>query len=328
MRTATRILFFCLFAFLVQASFAQSDSTKAGKEKNWWKKGKPYVIVTNDGTEYIGEVVGDNDREVLIMTKTMGKLYIPKYSIKTIELLESDNFANGQYIDENNHRNYYIAATNALPFKKGEMRMSMYYFGGFSGTYSLNENVALGLHTTIIGAPMAISLKTSFLLSDKSYIGTDIHVGSLTYLQRSSYVGSIAAKYTSGNEKTNFSLMGGIGFASILQYKYIQTGPYGGTQQSYHENDNSYFFNASFFHRLTKNAGFAAEGWVVPKAKFGLLGIGIRTFRKKDMSWVFGFYNLIYQSNQPYYSNGYYNQSSSPVTSFIPIPYFGANFKL
>jgi hypothetical protein len=324
-----RFTFVLLLSLLVHASFAQSDTTKTGKEKAWWKKGKPYVIVTNDGTEYVGEIVGDNDREVLILTKTMGKLYIPKYSIKKIELLEKNNFENGEFIDENNHRNYYMTATNALPFKKGEMRMTMYYIFGFSGNYSINENVSLGLHSTIIGAPMAVSLKTSFLVSDNNYVGTDVYLGSLTYIKKSSYIGSIAVKYTKGDERTNLTLMGGIGFASILQYHYVPSGYYSGSSQPFHENDNTYFVNASFFHRMTKKAGFAAEGWIVPKSRFGLVGLGFRTFRKKDVSWTFGFYNLIYQSKQPYYTNGYsYGQSSTPVTSFVPIPYFGANFKL
>jgi hypothetical protein len=323
-----RFTFILLLGLLAHTSFAQNDSTKAGKDKVWWKKGKPYVIVTNDGTEYIGEIVGDNDREVLIVTKNMGKLYIPKYSIKTIELLEKDNFENGEFIDENNHKNYYLAATNALPFKKGEMRLSMYYIFGLSGSYAISENVSVGLHTTIIGAPMGISLKTSFMVSDNNYVGTDIHVGSLTYIQKSSYVGSIAVKYTKGDERTNLTLMGGIGFASILQYHYVSTGYYSGAYQPYHRNDNSYFLNASFFHRMTKKAGFTAEGWMVPKSRFGLIGLGVRTFRKKDVSWSLGFYNLIYQSSHPYYSNGYYNQPTSPITTFVPIPFFGATFKL
>lgn len=308
-----------IFLYLsVFASIAQTDSTVVGKEKIWWKKGKPYVIITNDGTEYLGEIVGDNDREILINTKTMGKLYIPKYAIKSVELLDSSNFSNGEFIEDNNHPHYYMAATNVLPYKKGELRLTMFYFGGYSGTYAINENVMLGVHTTLIGAPMGVSLKTSFMMSDKNYVGTDMHIGSLTYLQKSSYVGSVAAKYTHGDDHTNFTLMGGIGFASILRYKYINS-----VSTPYHRNDNSYYFNASLFHRLTKNAGFTAEGWIIPKNNFGLAGIGIRTMKKKDASWVFGFYNLIFQDKY-----GYNNYSNSSTTIFIPIPYFGATFRL
>src|SRR5688572_8454728 len=205
-KTNTYIILLLSFFLLTQISLAQKDSTKAGKENIWWKKGKQYVVVTNDGTEYVGEIVGDNDREILIMTKTMGKLYIPKYSVKSVTIIDKSNFENGEFLDENRHRNFYMLGTNVLPFKKREFRVSHAYFTGFSGTYAINENVAVGLQTSIIGTPMGLVLKTSFLVSDKNYVGTDFNIASLTYIQSSSYIGNISAKYTHGDEKTNVTV--------------------------------------------------------------------------------------------------------------------------
>jgi hypothetical protein len=131
--------------------------------------------------------------------------------------------------------------------------------------------------------------------------------------------------------------MGGIGFSSFMQYQYVvQTGQ----NTNVRNNDNTYYFNASVFHRVSKNAGFVGEGWVVPKNSFGLVGLGVRILKRPEKSWVFGFYNVVYKetyytytyTNVPNGSGGYYQQQSNPVknyrTKFVPIPYFGVTFKL
>ncbi|MDP2385847.1 MAG: hypothetical protein Q8M29_05725 [Bacteroidota bacterium] len=319
----TNAHFFLLisFLFITHTFLAQKDSTKAGKENIWWKKGKQYVIVTNDGTEYIGEIVGDNDREILIMTKTMGKLYIPKYSVKSVTIIDKSNFENGEFLDENRHKNFYMLGTNALPFKKREFRVSHAYFFGFSGTYTINENVAVGIQTSIIGTPMGLVLKTSFPISDKNYVGTDFNIASMTYIESGSYIGNISAKYTHGDEKTNVTIAGGVGFSSFLQQLYTYNG-----SSNVRKSENEYYFNAGIFHRLTKNAGFTAEGWLIPRQNFGLIGLGIRTLRRKDVSWSFGFYNAIYQG---YSNTGYNPYGPAPkTTKFTPIPFFGATYTL
>ena len=40
-----------------------------------------YVIKKNNGVEYIGKILSDDGREVLILTESMGKIYIPKADI-------------------------------------------------------------------------------------------------------------------------------------------------------------------------------------------------------------------------------------------------------
>jgi len=329
MKKTIVFIFFLIVGFSPILMNAQSDSTKVAKEKAWWKKGKQYVLILNDGTEYVGEIVGDNDREILIQTKTMGKLYLPKFQVKSINLVDAANFANGEFLNENEHKAFYLAATNALPFKKGEFRLHTAYFGVYSGYYSINENVALGIQTSLIGSPMGVGLKTSFSLSGEDYVGTEMSVASMTYVGSSNIIGNIAAKYTRGNAKTNFTFMGGIGFSSFVPYQNMYQSNVNSTVR---KNDNTYYFNASFFHRFSKNAGFVGEGWVIPKNNFGLIGLGIRTLKRPEKSWAFGFYSLVYKD---VYTSSVYNsntQTSSQVNSsrvyVFPIPYFGVTFKL
>ena len=49
------------------------------------------VVTKHDGTEYIGVIISDDGREVLIETKALGKIYIPKSDIRSIVIVETNN---------------------------------------------------------------------------------------------------------------------------------------------------------------------------------------------------------------------------------------------
>ncbi len=97
----------------------KSDSTQV---KSVFKKGKTYIITMNDGTEFTGEIIHDDPRELLVNTQDKGQLYLPKYNIKTIQLLSTENYLNGEALQPNKYGNYYLFSSNALPFKRGEFR--------------------------------------------------------------------------------------------------------------------------------------------------------------------------------------------------------------
>ena len=48
-------------------------SQESNKDSN-----KLFLIKKTDGGEFIGEIISDDGREVLILTKTIGKVYIRK----------------------------------------------------------------------------------------------------------------------------------------------------------------------------------------------------------------------------------------------------------
>ena len=62
-----------------QSVFAQTPSTTAPSTDT-----TKYLIVKNDGNEYVGQILSDDGREVLIETKSLGKIYIPKSDIKSM----------------------------------------------------------------------------------------------------------------------------------------------------------------------------------------------------------------------------------------------------
>ena len=49
-----------------------------------------YIVIKSNGVEYIGHLLQDDGREVLIETEKLGKVYIPKSDIKEMRPLNQE----------------------------------------------------------------------------------------------------------------------------------------------------------------------------------------------------------------------------------------------
>jgi hypothetical protein len=54
-----------------------------------------YLFKKNDGSEYIGKLLSDDGREILIVTEKLGKIYIPKSEINSIVVIKDKGVING-----------------------------------------------------------------------------------------------------------------------------------------------------------------------------------------------------------------------------------------
>ena len=80
-----------------------------------------YVVTKNNGMEYIGKILNDDGREILLETNTLGKIYITKSDIKSITLVSSRNeVVFGEYRTQGPFTTRYQFTTNAFSIKRGE----------------------------------------------------------------------------------------------------------------------------------------------------------------------------------------------------------------
>ena len=83
---------------------------------------KLFLITKIDGGEFIGEIISDDGREILLMTTTIGKIYINKSDISGITLVDekSTNKVGGEFRAEGPFTTRYFFTNNSLPIKKNE----------------------------------------------------------------------------------------------------------------------------------------------------------------------------------------------------------------
>ncbi len=203
-----------LISFVSVTLLAQSG----GDSNLEFTKGKQYVITRHDGVEYIGEILNDDSHDILIQSKTLGNLYIPKYEIKSIiEIVDEKMIVNNEYLSSGPFTTRYSFTTNALPIKKGE-NYGMLNIYGPEAHLALTDNLNIGLMTTWIASPIVLAAKYSL---KKEASNVNFSFGSL--LGTSGYLNSFKGygglqwfNVTLGDRQRNITLSGG--------YAYLQLG--------------------------------------------------------------------------------------------------------
>jgi len=198
------LVLFILIANLVFAQEQTPDSTLR-------------VITKIDGTEYIGKIISDDGREVLITTDLLGNIYIPKSDIKSIlKVDDTRRIVYGEFRETGPFTTRYSFTNNAHPVTKGENYALINLYGP-EVHFALTDNFSLGIMSTWIASPMILALKYSIPTNNPNLnfsIGT--LMGTSGYLNTfRGYMGLHWANVTVGNRMNNISFSGGYGYLDL-----------------------------------------------------------------------------------------------------------------
>lgn len=225
MKTIVLSISLSLEALLIGAQENDIKKNKSSEEpveyqysKSGFEEGKQYVITRHDGVEYIGKILNDDSHEILMETKTLGKVYIPKYEIKSIiEIEEERSIIYNEYQPSGPFTTRYSFTTNALPIKKGE-NYGMLNLYGPEAHLALTNSLNIGIMASWIASPVILAAKYSFITRvSKVNFSFGTLLGTSGYLNSfKGYGGLHWLNITLGNRKNNFTFSGG--------YAYLQTG--------------------------------------------------------------------------------------------------------
>ena len=71
--------------------------------------------------EYVGQIISDDGREILLKTEQLGNIYIPKSDVKSITKVDLQNdYRAGEFLGQGVFTTRYQFTTNAFPIQKGE----------------------------------------------------------------------------------------------------------------------------------------------------------------------------------------------------------------
>lgn len=269
-----------------------------------------YVILKNDGNEYIGKILSDDGREVLINTDKLGKIFIPKSDIKSILLIDRQkDLINDEYRERGVFTTRYQFSTNSFPIEKGE-NYAMVNFYGPEVHFAVTNRFSIGVMASWIASPLVLAMKYTIpTQNEKLNFGFGTLMGTSGYLnQGKSFGGLHWAMMSYGDRKNNITLS--------LGYSYLKMG----------NNNNQVFEQPGIYDAVIDGSGYPSFNYNIPvysisnlKSDFTtapILGLaGITSVGKKasfvcDAMLLFGKSKTI-DYYQPY-ANYVYNAQNQP----------------
>lgn len=208
MRFLKALLFVFAVSTLSVVASAQTptDSTTASTQK--------FKITKHDGTTYIGTIISDDGREVLINTDGLGKIYIPKADIKSMKpITEGESLVEGGFREAGPFTTRYYFTNNALPIKKGE-DYAMVHLYGPEVHFSVANNFSIGVMATWIASPIGLALKLALPTQNEKInfsLGTIMMSSGYLFGARG-YGGLHWGSFTYGERGKNFTISTGLGY--------------------------------------------------------------------------------------------------------------------
>lgn len=254
--------------------FAQEDTTSTEKKQL-------FVVLKTDGNEYIGYILKDDGREVLLETENLGKIYIPKSQIKNITKVEDEKLIqNGSYNTEGPFTTRYTFTTNALPIKKGEDYALVNLYGP-EVHFAVSDNFNIGVMTSWIASPFVLAMKYSMKTGNENInLSAGLLAGSSGYLNSFRGYGGLAfGNITFGDRRRNITFSAGYLFIDpnasrterfakegIYQnnneYFYSYDVPSSSTEQIKNNTIASPMFSIGGYHKVSKRASFIFDSMI------------------------------------------------------------------
>jgi hypothetical protein len=288
MKIKLLILYLILFVGNITAT-AQNIKDSVTKTK---------IISLRNGTEYIGEILSDDGRELLLNTISIGKIYIAKSEVREIkELGNRADVKEGVYVGDDIFSTRYFISTNGFTVRKKDTYVMLNLIGP-EFQKAVTDHFSLGIMTTWGFAPFAATGKYSIPIGKDLYFGAGFIAGSSTWIENFRFAGGLAfSSITYGNKNYNVSVSGGYGFLIdfkpkiVAEYSYNpNTGVQTETKRAIDRTGNALLASFAGTARLGKKASFVLENFYYndTKNKLYILIPGFRFSSNPNRAFQFG----------------------------------------
>lgn len=259
-----------------------------------------FVKVTKqDGSEYIGKLVSQDEREVRLDSTSIGSVIIPRYLISTIlgssaSRVEAIDIAQKQ----NRFSTRYFLTTNGFSNSEDGSYILFNIFGP-DFQFALTDHVTAGILTTWIGSPIVGSIKASATLTDNVHGAVGLLAGSSGWLDLGLLFALPYGSVTYGNRMNNVTVSGGYGYVAVDG-----------------EGDGRTLLSLAGTAKMWGRLSLVFDSMVLPsisenRGTMAFVSPGIRWFASNTTAFQFGY---------PFY---YFNDGGDTDSGMLPFPTFG-----
>jgi hypothetical protein len=176
-------------------------------------------IETNDGNEFIGQIVNEDSLKIVLKTEKLGEISIFRSDIKRQEILEVQQIKDGKYWFPNPQSTRYFWSPNGYGLKQGEGYYQNIWVLWNQFAYGLSDNFSIGGGIIPLflfgGAPTPVFLTTKFsipVVENKFSLGLGAFAGTVLGEEETGF-GILYGLSTFGTPDNNVTIGMGYGFA-------------------------------------------------------------------------------------------------------------------
>ena len=284
------VLTFILILIVTVLSIAQSDSTR-------------FQIKLKDGNSFIGYIISQDQTKIVLKTKRLGEIAIPKLDIRSIDEIKNDEQVRNQYMINNPQAARYFWQPNGYGLSKGEG-----YYQNILGLFNqasigLTNNFSVGIGVVPLfhfsGAPTPVWITPKISLpvkKDKFNVGVGVLAGSVIGVEKYDY-------YNGGSSRTNQNF--GIAYGVMTfgsRFKNLSLGlGYGYSNGRWASRPS---VSLSFMVHTGGRSYLLSENYIINN--LGLITMGVRTF-----------------FNRVSIDYGCFTPVGASIDRFVAMPWFG-----
>ncbi|MCK5730923.1 MAG: hypothetical protein KAH68_07605, partial [Draconibacterium sp.] len=257
-------------------------------------------IETTDGNEFLGEIIKEDSKSIVLKTRKLGELTISKSDIKSRKEVEFQQIKEGKYWFGNPQSTRYFWSPNGYGLKKGEGYYQNIWVLWNQFSYGLSDNFSVGGGVVPLflfgGAPTPVFATAKFsvpIVENKVNIGGGAIVGTVLGQEETGF-GILYGLSTFGTPDNNLSFGLGYGFAG----GGWTTSPLINVNGMFRVTSRGYFITENYYINIDgESAIFLSLGgrWIIKKAAldYGLIfpiieGVGFFAFPWLGFTIPFG----------------------------------------
>jgi len=222
---------------------------------------KIYVLTKNDGSRFVGKIISQDAREVLIETKELGQVFIPRHEIREIrEVAAGEIGKEGFYTPAEVFSTRYFITTNGLPIARGETYILWNIFGP-DFQVGIRDNLGVGVMTSWLGFPVIGSIKYSIPLENKWSAGLGLLAGTGSWGMPELGIILPYAVITHGDRVKNINFSFGYGGVTYKEEVTNNLGHMVDKQQS----EGNFLMSLAGMAKLGDKASFVFDSFIVPR---------------------------------------------------------------
>jgi hypothetical protein len=260
------------------------------KEPSSGDPDKIFVITKNDGSRFVGRIISEDAREILIDSREVGRVFIPRHEIREIrETVAGEVGASGDFMPAEVFSTRYFITTNGLPVKKGETYILWSLFGP-DIQFGVAENFGAGIMTSWVGIPIIGSLKYSLPLAENVNAGIGLLLGTGSWAAPEFAMALPYGVLTFGDRVKNINFSIGYG-----GFRHSETNEF---DQKETVSEGNLLVSVAGLVKVSRSVSIVFDSFIIPR--FGednvaLIMPGVRVQTKPNRAFQFGFAGIRYE---------------------------------